>query len=195
MRRHILLIIVLCLHIAARGQTIDGLPDIDLSDLPQPTEAQALRYWYTLHCQVIGADDGVYSIASGVFLKMESFEKTEETVTASKLMYWFDDETTLQYLDMTGRVQMIDASAMEDGLHTLHYQVLCSNGVMTPAASVIFLRTGFDTQGLINNTTFASLRYWFDEDITARTAEVNEGVMLIDTEDLTDGLRPPQQSS
>lgn len=217
MRRHILVITVLCLHIAARGQTIDGLPDIDLSDLPQPTEAQALRYWFdgdgsnvqntplsddtyqidvstlidglhTLHCQVIGVNDGVYSIASGVFLKMESFEKTEETVTASKLMYWFDDETTLQYLDMTGGVQMIDASAMEDGLHTLHYQVLCSNGVMTPAASVIFLRTGFDTQGLINNTTFASLRYWFDEDITAKTTEVNEGIMLIDTEDLTDGL-------
>ena len=43
MRKQILLLIVLCLHIAARGQTIEG---IDLTGLPQPTQAKALRYWF-----------------------------------------------------------------------------------------------------------------------------------------------------
>ena len=52
MRKKIILTLLLfCLHIAARGQTISSLDEIDLSALPKATKAKALRYWYN--------DDGV----------------------------------------------------------------------------------------------------------------------------------------
>ena len=83
MRKYLLFILLSC--IAARGQTIT---EIDLSGLPQPTQAKALRYWFdddvatvktsnllsgshtldvsslieglhTLHYQVIDTEDGV----------------------------------------------------------------------------------------------------------------------------------------
>ena len=99
MRKHILLTILLsCLHIAARGQTITSLDDIDLSGLPQPTQAKTLRYWFdddngnvttvsqlsggqtldvsslidglhTIHYQVIDENDAVADVRSDLFLK------------------------------------------------------------------------------------------------------------------------------
>ena len=168
MRKYIFSLLLLCLCLSARGQTTAIL---DSLGLPHPVAAGQLRYWFdsdngnmvsvsctngthtidvsqlddglhTLHYQVQGTDGGVYSIASGIFLRMKPFVKNEETVTATKLMYWFDDEENVQLIDLGG-VQMLDASALVDGLHTLHYQVLCSNGTMTPASSVLFLRMNF----------------------------------------------------
>ena len=93
--RQYLLLIALCLHIAARGQTIASLDDIDLSGLPTATKAKALRYWidddtgsvrtvtqlsgkqiidvssqtvglHTLHYQVIDENNAVASAKSAV---------------------------------------------------------------------------------------------------------------------------------
>ena len=277
MRKYIILYIVLCLHIAARGQTI---ADIDLSWLPQPTQAKALRYWidddigsmqttsvlngqhmvdvslllgglHTIHYQIIDNEDkvsvpysGIFlkadeslsdseaatlrywfdddaasvqavdhggaqildvsslldglhcihwqiidtggsstSIASAIFLKMGS-SLEDEGIKASKLMYWFDDETTIQYMDVTDGVQMLDASSLMEGLHTLHYQVLYNNGQMTPATSSLFLRLSID----VETTTAKSFRYWFDDGQTATEVEITDGVQMLDASPLTEGL-------
>lgn len=281
MRKHILLTILLsCLHIAARGQTITSLDDIDLSGLPQPTQAKALRYWFdddngnlttvsqlsggqtldvsslidglhTLHYQVIdendavadvrsdlflktngqagviqasrlrywfdddatsmktvtamngtqtvdasqlldglhtihykavGNDGAVYDIASGIFMKME--ESASGQVTAKKLMYWFDDEADVLNVDMTGGVQMLDASHLIDGLHTIHHQVLCSNGQMTPVHSSIFMRTSGNEEVAVAQ----KLRYWFDDAQTATETDITSGIQLLDASSLIDGL-------
>ena len=278
MRKYIILYIALCLHIAARGQTI---ADIDLSWLPQPTQAKALRYWidddigsiqttdilngqhsvdvsslinglHTIHYQIIDSEDKVAAPYSSIFLKMEShlsesgeastlrywfddkrninicnanvgvqlldasglldglhtlhlqvvnvegkvsyvasslFLKTGSTpdaegIKASKLIYWFDDEATIQYLDITDGVQMLDASELIEGLHTLHYQVLCNNGQMTPATSSLFLRMNFD----VETSVAKSLRYWFDDEQTATEVEITEGVQMLDASQLIEGL-------
>ena len=281
MRKHILLTILLsCLHIAARGQTITSLDDIDLSGLPQPTQAKTLRYWFdddngnvttvsqlsggqtldvsslidglhtihyqvidendavadvrsdlflktngqagviqasrlrywfdddatsvktvtatngtqtvdasqlldglhTIHYQVVGGDGAVYTIASGIFMKME--ESASGQVTAKKLMYWFDDETEVLNVDMTEGVQLLDASHLIDGLHTIHYQVLCSNGEMTPAHSSIFMRTSGNEEVAVAQ----KLRYWFDDAQTATETDITSGIQLLDAFSLIDGL-------
>ena len=281
MRKQILLLILLsCLHIAARGQTIATLDDIDLSELPKATKAKALRYWYdddgssvrtvtqlkgkqsldvsalidglhtlhyqvidenndvadvqsslfmkmnggivgttakqlrywfdddsstlktitatnstqtidatklidglhTVHYQVIGSDNAAYHIVSALFMKMGS--GGSETVTAKKLMYWFDDETTISTVDITSGVQMLDASALMEGLHTIHYQVLCSNGALTPAQSSLFMRMSFDTDG----TVAKKLRYWFDDAQTATETNIMSGSTMLDASALVDGL-------
>ena len=271
--------LALCLHIAARGQTIASLDDIDLSALPKATKAKALRYWYdddggsvrtvtqlkgqqtldvsalmeglhtlhyqvidenndvadvqsalfmkmnggivgttakqlrywfdddtstlktitatggtqtldasklldglhTVHYQVIGSDNAAYHIVSALFMKMGG---GTETVTAKKLMYWFDDETTITTVDVGQGVQMLDASRLMDGLHTIHYQVRCSNGMLTPAQSSLFMRMNFDTE----STVAKQLRYWFDDGQMATTASITAGSTMLDASQLIDGL-------
>lgn len=277
MRKYIIFFLTLCLQVAARGQTVPE--EFDLSGLPQPTQAKALRYWFndnignmqtsdqlagthtldvsslieglhTLHYQVIDTENHAVYIRSSIFLKVNNktttnakslrywfdddtesaesilsggigtidvstlfdglhsihyqvvgddgqayyvtsrfFLKTganigTDTLTANKLMYWFDDETTIQHVDVTGSVQLLDASGLTEGLHTLHYQVLCNNGQMTPATSSLFLRLNIDTE----TTSARMLRYWFDDEQVATAVEVTEGVQLLDASGLTEGL-------
>ena len=211
MRQYLLLIIALCLHIAARGQTIASLDDLDLSGLPQPTTAKQLRYWFdddtdsvnttpqlkgimtlnastltegmhTLHYQVVDNTNAVAGISSTLFMKMGS--DNSETVTAKKLMYWFDDEADIKTVDVASGVQMLDASTLTDGLHTIHYQVLCSNGQMTSAQSSIFLRVNVDTE----ISPAKSLRFWFDGEQTAQETSIVAGVQTLDVSRLTEGL-------
>ena len=262
---------------AARGQTV--LDDIDLSGLPQSTQAKALRYWFddddgsvktvnnlsgqysldvsglieglhTLHYQVLDDKDKVAYISSTVFMKMGAKESSSvqslrywfdddnasvktiestgiyaldvsalidgfhtihyqvkgcdgmasyiasglffktgnslgpETVKASKLIYWFDDETAVQNVDMVQGVQMLDASGLTEGLHTLHYQVLCNNGQITPAMSSLFMKMSSDVETAVAK----SLRYWFDDEQKAVEIDITTGVQLLDASGLIDGL-------
>ena len=197
---------------AARGQTITNLDDIDLSGLPKATTAKALRYWFdddnntlksitiasgtqvidasqlleglhTVHYQVIGNDNAVYHIVSALFIKMGS--GNDAAFTAKKLMYWFDDESTINTVDMGQGVQMLDASTLPEGLHTIHYQVLCSNGILTPAYSSMFMRMNVDTEGAMAK----QLRYWFDGDAAkVKVVDVVQGIQMLDVSGLHTGL-------
>ena len=154
MRKYIILTILLsCLHIAARGQTIASLDDIDLSGLPKPTAAKQLRYWFdddgsvktttqlkgtqtldasalteglhTVHYQVVDENNNVADVSSALFMKLNS---QASATTAKQLRYWFDaDAATLKTITATGGAQTLDASNLMDGLHTVHYQVVGSD--------------------------------------------------------------------
>jgi len=210
MRKHIFLLLALCLHIAARGQTIPN--DLDLSWLPQPTQAKALRYWidddmgsmqttnilngqhlvdvsslldglHTIHFQIIDSEDKVATPYSSIFLKIGTMAEAEE-VTVNKLVYWFDDEETTTTTDMLSGIMTLDASGLLDGLHTIHYMVVCSDGSITSAYSSIFLKMNIEIQ----STTAQSLRYWFDDESDVKTTSVSGGTQSIDVSNLLSGL-------
>ena len=160
MRKYILLYIALCLHIAARGQTI---ADIDLSWLPQPTQAKALRYWFddkgtaaqtvsqlsgqqeldvsslldglhTIHFQVIDSEDKVAAPYSCIFLKTSQ----SNAATVQSFHYWFDNNAANTRTATSAGIQTLDVSTLLDGLHTIHYQVTGSDGVPAHIASGFF---------------------------------------------------------
>lgn len=159
--------------------TVNGLMTLDVSSL--------LDGLHTIHYQIINKDGERSHIASAVFMKMNSIVNNNgETVTAKKLVYWFDDETESQNMDMADGVQMLDASHLLDGMHTLHYQVICSDGTITSTYSAIFMRMDVD----IDDTVIAakSLRYWFDDSKDVNTSEMLSGNHLLDVSTLHDGL-------
>lgn len=197
------------LPLATRGQTIG---DIDLSGLPKATQAKSLRYWFdddggnvyaisttsgnssldisslveglhTLHFQVVDNEGSVAYISSAIFLKIGS-TIDDELLKAVKLSYWFDNETAIRQSDMTGKVQMIDASMLTDGLHTIHYQALCNNGALTAIKSSIFLRLSADTE----ISSVKSLRYWFDDGQNVTEISYTSGVQTFDVSALVEGL-------
>lgn len=210
MRKYIVLLLLLCLHIATRGQTLATLDELGL---PHPVEAKGLRYWFdddatsvktvdstggvmtvdmsslvdgfhAIHYQVIGADDNVYSIATSFLVKLTSGEMGG-TTTASKLLYWYDDETTVRQDDFTNGVKILDASELVEGLHTLHFQVACTNGMITPATSTMFIRANSNAGQLMTK----QVRYWFDDDnSTLKVVNITNGQQMIDATNLQTGL-------
>ena len=159
----------------SKTATSTGIQTLEVSSL--------LDGLHTIHYQVTGSDGIAAYIASGLFLKMGSNIEAEG-LKASKLMYWFDDETAIQNVDVSEGTQMLDASGLIEGLHTIHYQVLCNNGQMTPAMSSLFLRMNFDTETAVAK----SLRYWFDDEQTATEVGITEGIQLLDASGLIGGL-------
>ena len=206
MRKYIVLLLLFCLHTAARGQTLE---EIDLSGLPQPTQAKSLRYWFdsdksslktvnnlannqtvdvsklseglhTIHYQVVDNANTVGETCTGVFVKVGQF-----TVSSSKtLLYSFDNETSVRQMALSSGTMMLDASALEIGLHTIHYQVEYSDGMVTPPMTSMFIHTHADGE----TSGAKSFHYWFDNEQNVHTANVNGGIHLLDVSALSDGI-------
>lgn len=277
MRKYILFLLLACLHLAARGQTIEG---VDLSGLPQRTQAAGLQYWFdddkgslstsqqingthlldvsslltglhtvhyqivdntgkvavpysalflktaqyeleaasglqywidddaqslkktslqngvstidvstameglhTLHFQILDSHGMPSAISSAIFMKMGK-SMGDGSLRAERMLYWYDDEEQLSEAELDGGLKMLDASHLTEGLHTLHYQVLCNNGALTTSRSAFFFRVSHDT----SSTKAHALRYWYDDQTTVLTAPISGGTQMLDVADLTAGL-------
>lgn len=153
-----------------------GLQQIDASSL--------IEGLHTLHFQIEDEHGAVCSARSEVFLKFSHVTGTGN-VQAKNLLYWFDDAADgAVSLPMTAGVQQIDASTLVEGLHTLHYQVVCSDGSLTSAYSSVFLKINFE----MAQSKAQRLRYWFDNLAAAQETDVLKGTMLLDASTLVEGL-------
>lgn len=213
MRKSIILTLLLfCLHIAARGQTISSLDEIDLSALPKAAKAKALRYWYdddggstttidilseremldvsglidglhTLHLQLVDENGNLSDIQSSLFMKMST--GTDAVVTADKLMYWFDIEPVIHKVDISEGIQILDVSDMVEGLHTIHYQLQCSDNQTTSILSSLFLKVSLNMESAATK----SIRYWFDDDATTvKVTDAVSDIQFLDVSALPVGL-------
>lgn len=153
---------------------LSGTKVLDVSTMPDGL--------HTLHYQVVDTNGKVTPPCTQVFLKVPQY--TGDLAPRS-LIYWYDDETDhVQSMPMAQGIQVLDAGALEDGLHTLHYQVVCSDGSLTSAYSSIFLRMSKD----FTTGTARYLRYWYDDQLTAQQVDAVSGVHLLDASALMQGL-------
>ena len=208
MRKHLIFIILLsCLCLGARGQSE---PEIDLSGLPEATTAASLRYWFdtdansvktasitgsattidasalkegihTVHYQIVD-NKGIAGIPnSKIFIRLD-----QRVVAKSKsLRYWFDtDANSVKTTETLSGATTIDASALKEGVHTVHYQIIDDQGVAGITDSKIFI--------LLDQRVTAkskSLRYWFDTDASSvKTTETLAGATTIDASALKEGI-------
>lgn len=172
-----------------------------------PTTAASLRYWFNSDAKSVKTTDiasgvttidasalvaGIHTIhyqvidnqgVAGITASKMFFKTGASTTTAASLRYWFDsDSKSVKSTDIASGVTTIDASALAEGLHTVHYQVVDNQGVAGITASKIFVKTGGTA------TTAASLRYWFDEDAKSmKTTEIGSGATIIDASALMEG--------
>ena len=172
---------------------IAGIPAsklfIRISETPQ---AMKIRYWYddnisgsqtlnnlngattidasslvdgihVLHYQIEDSKGKVYVPVSKMFIKAGA------TPTAAKLRYWFDDEKTqVVEKDYSNGVQVVDASALVEGIHTVHYQIVDNKGTAGIPVSKMFMKLGAKT------ITATAIQYWFDEnDANIKESPIN----------------------
>lgn len=153
-----------------------GLQTLDVSALVEGL--------HTLHYQVVDSNGKAGHVMSSVFLKFNHLSAIGD-VQAKNLLYWFDDAVeNMVSLPMSAGVQQIDASSLVEGLHTLHYQVVCNDGSLTSAYSSIFLKMDFD----MAQAKAQRLRYWFDDLTAVQETDVLQGTQHIDASTLVEGL-------
>ena len=208
MRKYLLFIILfsgLCL--GARGQSD---PEMDLSGLPQQTTAKSLRYWFdtdagsvqttetlsgattidasalvegihTVHYQIVDSKDIAGIPSSKMFIKFD-----QKVMAKSELLrYWFDtDVSSGKTTETLSGATTIDASALVEGLHTIHYQILDDQGIAGNIDSKIFIKLDPKV-----NAKASKLQYWFNTDKTSivETA-LQEGAQTVDASKLVDGI-------
>ena len=188
MRKYLLFIILLSgLTLGARGQSE---PEIDLSGLPQKTTASSLRYWFdsdansvktasisgsattidasalkegihTIHYQIVDSKNIAGIPASKMFIKVDP----KTTATAKSLRYWFDtDADNVQTSNTLNGATTINASALKEGIHTIHYQIVDSKDIAGIPVSGMFIKVDPKTTAIAKK-----LRYWFDTDAANAT--------------------------
>ena len=186
------------------NEGVAGIPAsklfIRISETPQ---AMKIRYWYddnisgsqtinnlngattidasslvdgihVLHYQIEDSKGKVYIPVSKMFIKAEA------TPTAAKLRYWFDDEKTqVVEKDYSNGVQVIDASALVEGIHTLHYQIVDNKGTAGIPVSKMFMKLGAQT------VTATAILYWFDEnDANIKESPIDNLTTTVDASSL-----------
>jgi hypothetical protein len=207
MRKYLLLTILLSfLCIGARGQSD---PEIDLSGLPKSTTAVSLRYWFdtdansvktasisggattidasalregvhTVHYQVVDSKDIAGVPSSKMFIKLDQ----KVTAKSKSLRFWFDTGVDVKTTKTLSGATTIDASALKEGVHTVHYQIVDDQGIVGITDSKMFVKVYEKTVA-----TAKSLRYWFDTDANSvKTTTTLSGVTTIDASSLMDGV-------
>ena len=96
--------------------------------------------------------------------------------------YWFDDDYAgMKVVNTTSGAIQADISALEPGLHTLHYLSVSSSGVPSSTYTKQFF--------IPHEAVSAKAEYWFDADFDGRkTMALQQGAAAIDLTDLSAGL-------
>ena len=104
---------------------------------------------------------------------------------ADRLQYWYDDDIgTLRSTQQLNGTHTFDVSALLDGMHTLHVQIIDNTDAICSPCSHAFLK--LTKQYSIPSAK--QLQYWFDDSETITTAPLSSGVQLLDVNSLLDGL-------
>ena len=175
---------------------------IRISEMPQ---ASKIRYWFDdaqststtidngattidasklvdgihiLHYQVVDKNGGVYIPVSKMFIKVGAI------LTAKKLLYWFDDEKSgATETALSNDVMTVDASALVDGIHILHYQTVDSKGDAGIPVSKMFMKLGATVAAKA-----IGIQYWFDDnDALMKESDIKDLSTTVDASGLAFG--------
>ena len=159
-----------------------GTTTIDVNALPSG--------FHTLHFQVIdnhGTTSAVHF--STFFIPERSVETTFEGYAPKTMRYWFDkDYTSATELPFTSGTTAIDITALQEGFHTLYYQVLDDKGATSPVRFSAFFIPQRSIENIQADYAVTTVRYWFDNDATTtRTDSFTEGAIALDLSFLSEG--------
>ena len=143
--------------------------------------------FHTLHYQVVDDKGGVSPARTTPFFRLQTTTETFKDYTIKSVRYWFDKDYTPRDAAYISGTSTIDVSSLEEGFHTLHYQVIDSKGESSPSRTSSFFRLQA-TDETFKDYTIKSVRYWFDKDYTPREVAYVSGTSTIDVSSLDEGF-------
>jgi len=143
--------------------------------------------FHTLHYQVVDDKGGVSPVRTAPFFRLSPTGEAFKDYTIAKVRYWFDKDYTPREVAYVSGISAIDVSALEEGFHTLHYQVIDSKGESSPSRTKSFFRIP-SADEVFKDYTIAKVRYWFDKDYTPKEVAYVSGTSAIDVSALEEGF-------
>ena len=141
-----------------------------------------------MHYQVVDSKGEVSPARTAPFFRVKATEEPFKDYTVESIRYWFDNEYAPRNAEYTAGTSTIDVSALEDGFHTVHYQVVDSKGEVSPARTAPFFRLKA-TEEPFKDYTVESVRYWFDNDATTTlSAAYEDGITILDLSSMPEGV-------
>ena len=122
------------------------------------------------HFQITGSDGLLSPVKSQAFLVMN--ENLNHSSSYSAINYWFDQ----QIAKTSYTSGSIDVSALTNGIHAVHFQLIDDKGLPCPVKTQFFVNLDFAAH---------QLYYWFDDE-TTRTLMAIDGTE-ISVADLANG--------
>ena len=162
---------------------MSGNTAIDINALPAG--------FHTLHYQVTDNHGATSPVRFSTFLIPErSIETVYADYTPAKMRYWFDknygEATELPY---ASGVTSIDVTALAEGIHTLHFQVVDDRGASSPVRFATFLIPQRTEEKLNGDYAVQTIRYWMDNDIkTLQTEAWAGGAQPLNLSQVTEGV-------
>lgn len=136
---------------------VNGTSTIDVSELEEG--------FHTLHYQVIDSKGETSPSRTSSFFRLQPTEEKFKDYTITNVRYWFDMDYTPHEVPYVNGTSTIDVSEVEEGFHTLHYQVIDSKGETSPSRTSFFFRLQ-PTEEMFKDYAVQTIQYWFDGDIT-----------------------------
>ena len=158
---------------------VGGTSSIDVSALEEG--------FHTLHFQVTSDNGAASPTRTVTFFRLHSTDEQFKDYTVQRVRYWFDKDQTTHDVAYVSGTSSIDVSALEEGFHTLHYQVTSDNGAASPTRTVTFFRL-HPTDEQFKDYTVQRVRYWFDKDQTTHDVAYVSGTSSIDVSALEEGF-------
>ncbi len=188
MRRHLLFLLFLCMHCIARGQTGYDYRYWFDNDYSLVQEGRSLSGSWQFQADLSGLSESLHAIhiqvadSAGVmsapvtrfFVKLRNTDVKEGR-------YWFDNDVSTQRKnDAVQGVFDIDVTALSEGFHTFHYQVIGTDGYYSTPATRSFYKV------LVPEESY--YRCWVDEDYSTLTRGKFTGApILVDITSLSEG--------
>ena len=144
--------------------------------------------FHTLHFQAL-TDKGILSPTKSVsFFRLRTTGINHKEYKIKSVQYWFDDEANnaKQVAYASGAITL-NLNELDEGFHTLHYQIITNDGELSPTKSTAFFRL---TERDINKKEYelASVKYWFDKDLTSVTETIYQsGILQLDLSKVKEG--------
>lgn len=148
--------------------------DLDVNRLPEGM--------HNVLVEVKNSDGVIVSVKSGFFWRVNTTKEQEDVICR----YWFDKDTLVSEAELSvDDVQWIDVSSLDEGLHTLYYQLAAEKGgYYSPVRSSTFMRV------LTAEETFL-FRCYVDETLYAEEQLTEQGGLIqwdLDVNGLSEGM-------
>lgn len=118
-----------------------GTMQLDATDLDEGM--------HIVHYRVRYADQSASPVCSRLFIRVTMRNGAGDV---DDLYYWFDQLPDQDYTPYSATSQLLDASALDTGTHTLHVMVRTPDGSFTPVASTTFQRVDASDMPYVEET-------------------------------------------
>lgn len=145
-------------------------------------DASMLDDGFHILCYQVSDGQGHYSpVCSSFFLCVRT--NGESGFTPRNIRYWFDSDAEIRTIDYQESCA-IDATTLDEGFHTLCYQLSDGQGNLSPVTTAFFMRLRSTEEGDFVPT---GIRYWFDTEKNVQQTSYQLDCM-IDASSLDEGF-------